>query len=162
MSPKKKITKKSRSAKAAAGRKMTLSKKTAGKKQAPKKLVKKKRAQGSTAVKSKSTGKKKITAKAASASKKQARKKKPATRRAFLHQRAGTYPAGQSGDVQGLSRIEGADSESVEELLEEGNAFEADVVTGVEEAEGSDEREVRTHEVPEDDVPSEYLDKDSW
>jgi hypothetical protein len=44
-------------------------------------------------------------------------------------------------------------------LLEEGNAFEADVVTGVEDAGGADEREVRTHEVPEDDVPEEYLDK---
>jgi len=67
---------------------------------------------------------------------------------------------GQSGDLQGLSRIEGADSESVDELLEEGNAFEADVVTGVENAEDADEREVRTHEVPEDDVPDEYLDKE--
>jgi hypothetical protein len=50
-------------------------------------------------------------------------------------------------------------SESVDELLEEGNAFEADVVTGVEDAGGADEREVRTHEVPEDDVPEEYLDE---
>ncbi len=66
----------------------------------------------------------------------------------------------QSGDLQGLSRAEGADSESVDELLEEGNPFEADVVTGVEDAENSDEREVRTHEVPEDDVPDEYLDKE--
>src|ERR1035437_1451030 len=36
---------------------------------------------------------------------------------------------GQSGDLQGLSNIEGADSESVAELIEEGNAFEADAVT---------------------------------
>jgi hypothetical protein len=40
--------------------------------------------------------------------------------------------AGQSGDLQGLSNIESADSESVDELIEEGNAFEADVVAGVE------------------------------
>ena len=66
--------------------------------------------------------------------------------------------AGQSGDLQGLSNIERADSESVDELIEEGNAFEADAVMGVESAE--DEKEVRTHEVPEDDVPEEYLDKD--
>jgi len=59
-----------------------------------------------------------------------------------------------------LSRSESADSESVEELLEEGNAFEADAVIGVEDAENSDEKEVRTHEVPEDDVPGEYLDKE--
>src|SRR5689334_8087485 len=64
-----------------------------------------------------------------------------------------------SGDLQGLSRSEGADSESVAELLDEGNPFEAEVVSGVEAA-GTDEKEVRTHEVPEDDVPGEYLDKD--
>lgn len=68
--------------------------------------------------------------------------------------------AGQSGDLQGLSDIENADSESVDELIEEGNAFEADAVMGVERADDSDEKEVRTHEVPEDDVPEEYLDKD--
>jgi len=68
--------------------------------------------------------------------------------------------AGQSGDLQGLSNVEGADSESVDELIEEGNAFEADVVAGVESAGDADEKEVRTHEVPEDDVPDEYLDKE--
>jgi hypothetical protein len=67
---------------------------------------------------------------------------------------------GQSGDLQGLRDFESADSESVDELLEEGNAFEADVVAGVEHAEDDEEREVHTHEVPEDDVPEEYLDKD--
>ena len=66
---------------------------------------------------------------------------------------------GQSGDLQGLSNIEGADSESVAELIEEGNAFEADAVTGVEHAGDTEEKEVRTHEVPQDDVPGEYLDK---
>jgi hypothetical protein len=65
---------------------------------------------------------------------------------------------GQSGDLQGLSDRERADSESVDELLEEGNAFEADVVKGVEDA--GDDGEVHTHEVPEDDVPGEYLDED--
>jgi hypothetical protein len=65
----------------------------------------------------------------------------------------------QSGDLQGLSNVQGADSESVDELLEEGNAFEADVVKGVEDAGNADEEEVRTHEVPQDDVPGEYPDK---
>jgi N utilization substance protein A len=65
----------------------------------------------------------------------------------------------QSGDLQGLSRPAAADSESVDELLEEGNAFEADAVIGVENAEAADEKEVHTHEVPEDDVPGEYLDE---
>ena len=65
-----------------------------------------------------------------------------------------------SGDLQGLSEVERADSESVDELIEEGNAFEAGVISGVEEAEEDGPREVHTHEVPEDDVPEEYLDKD--
>ncbi len=64
------------------------------------------------------------------------------------------------GDVQGLRDVESADSESVDELLEEGNAFEADIVEGVEQAEADQEEEVHTHEVPQDDVPEEYLDKD--
>jgi hypothetical protein len=66
----------------------------------------------------------------------------------------------QSGDLQGLSNVERADSESVDELLEEGNTFEAGVVAGVEQADNADESEVHTREFPEDDVPEEYLDKD--
>ena len=62
--------------------------------------------------------------------------------------------------MQGLSTLERADSQSVDELIEEGSAFEADVVAGVEEAGNADEKEVRNHEVPEDDVPGEYLDKE--
>jgi hypothetical protein len=70
----------------------------------------------------------------------------------------GAGSAGQSGDTQGLSNAEDADSESVEELVEEGQSFEAGVVTGVEDADTA--REVRTRQVPEDDVPLEYLEKD--
>ena len=66
----------------------------------------------------------------------------------------------QSGDFQGISRREAADSESVDELLEEGNTFEAGVVGGVEEADDDETAEVHTHQVPEDDVPDEYLDED--
>jgi hypothetical protein len=40
--------------------------------------------------------------------------------------------AGQSGDTQGISDAAEADSERVEELLEEGQPFEAGVVSGVE------------------------------
>jgi hypothetical protein len=57
-----------------------------------------------------------------------------------------------------VSRRREADSESVTDLLDEGNTFEAGIVSGVEA--GDDEGEVRTHEVPEDDVPGEYLDED--
>ncbi len=52
-----------------------------------------------------------------------------------------------------------ADSESVYELLEEENAFEADVVKGVEDSGDDDEVEIHAHEVPQDDVPGEYLGK---
>jgi hypothetical protein len=69
-------------------------------------------------------------------------------------------PGELSGDLQGLSKVEDADSESVAELLEEGNAFEADVVKGVEDAPNADEGPVRTREVPEDDVPDEYKHKE--
>lgn len=72
----------------------------------------------------------------------------------------GADSAGQSGDTQQISDTAGADSESVEELVEEGNAFEAAAVYGVENAKDADVSEVTTHEVPEDDVPGEYLDGD--
>jgi len=72
----------------------------------------------------------------------------------------GPASAGQSGDLQQLSDIADADSESVDELLEEGNAFEAEAVQGVEDAEPSDVSEVTTREVPEDDIPAEYLNND--
>ena len=71
----------------------------------------------------------------------------------------GARSGGQSGDLQGLSNRGSADSESVDELLEEGNAFEAEAVKGVEDAGDADEDEVHTHEVPEDDVPEEYEDE---
>ncbi|MDQ1406400.1 MAG: hypothetical protein QOG55_2029 [Acidobacteriaceae bacterium] len=64
---------------------------------------------------------------------------------------------GQSGALQGLSDIEAASSESVDELLEEGNAFEAEVVKGVEDAPDADEGEVRTHQRPqEEDLPEDF------
>lgn len=52
--------------------------------------------------------------------------------------------AGQSGDIEGLSEIEDADSESVEELTEEGQDYEAEIVEGVERAADRPGKEVRT------------------
>src|SRR5262245_9294819 len=72
----------------------------------------------------------------------------------------GSTSAGQSGDVQALSRRATVDSESVEELLEEGQAREAAAISGVEDALDPDQAEVHTRQVPEDDVPEEYTDKD--
>ena len=76
--------------------------------------------------------------------------------RSVPQQGLGARSGGQSGDIEGLSGIADADSESVEELLEEGQSFEAEVVRGVENAADPDESEVITEEVPEDDVPLEY------
>jgi len=64
---------------------------------------------------------------------------------------------GQAGDLQELSGVEEADSESVRGLVEEGQAFEAEVIDAVENAPDPDVAEITTREVPEDDVPSEYL-----
>ena len=70
----------------------------------------------------------------------------------------GPEAGGQAGDTEGVSRDELAGPESVEELLEEGQAFEAGVISGVENAPNADQGEVTTRQVPEDDIPEEYLD----
>ena len=59
---------------------------------------------------------------------------------------AGPDSAGQSGDTQGLSRLEDVDEESVEELAETDQPYEAEVVEGVEDAGDHPERPARTHE----------------
>jgi hypothetical protein len=125
-------------------------------------------------------GAKKITAKAKLSAKKKAPKRKaagtarrkPARRRQVvlgsqsaetvqLKPRARTAASGAGGgDFGGVSTVEDVDSESAEELLEEGQTFEAGVVSGVENAPDPDQGEVRTREVLEDDVPKEYDDKD--
>ena len=64
------------------------------------------------------------------------------------------------GDFGGVSTVESVDSESADELLEEGQAFEAGIVSGVENAPDADQGPIRTREVPQDDVPEEYDDQD--
>lgn len=136
-------------------------------------MATKKKQNQKTKAKPKKAPKKKAAMKKAAAPKKVAPKKKPAPkkRRArgkslsegpvrFEPRGLGAASGGQSGDLQGLSNTADADSESVDELLEEGNAFEAEVVEGVENVPDADEGGIKTHEVPEDDVPDEYLDKD--
>ena len=132
--------------------KKTAKKKLAMKRKSPKKKLAKKAAQKKATVKTKAVGKKTIGVKTATAQKKVPPKSQSVETVAFAPEGSAAR-SGQSGDLQGLSNVQGADSESVDELIEEGNAFEADVVTGVEDAGGADEQEVRTHEVPEDDVP---------
>jgi N utilization substance protein A len=65
-----------------------------------------------------------------------------------------------SGDLEGLSEDEEASSESVEELVDEGQYYEAEVVDGVENVPPADEAEVHTHERPEvegESVPDEEM-----
>src|SRR5258707_6587016 len=61
----------------------------------------------------------------------------------FPLERLGVRTGEQSGDLQGLSNVQGADSESVDELLKQGKAFEAKGCQDVEEAEDSDYGEIR-------------------
>jgi len=139
----------------------TAKKKLAKKRETPKKkLAKKKAVLKKVVLKTKALGKKTTRAKTAGTLKKRVQgKKQSVNTEAFALEGFRARSGTQSGDLQGLSNIEGADSESVGELIEEGNAFEADAVMGVEDAGDTDEKEVRTHEVPQDDVPGEYLDK---
>jgi hypothetical protein len=67
---------------------------------------------------------------------------------------------GQSGDSQGLPDVAEAGPESIEELAEEGQDYEAEAISGVENAPDADVSEVHTKQVKEDDVPSEYLTQD--
>jgi hypothetical protein len=115
----------------------------------------------------KAAPKKKASPKKAAPRKKAAQKKRGARGKSqavgtvtFEPKGLGANSGGQSGDLQGLSNSAGADSESVDELLEEGNAFEAEVVEGVQNVPDADQGEIKTREVQEDDVPDEYLDKD--
>jgi hypothetical protein len=156
----KKKTKKKQSKKAVV-KKMTPKKKAVAKKvTAKRKLPKKKAVKKKSPAKTTAAGTKTSPAMDAARNREKGRKRQHLDDLDLSSPELGARSGGQSGDIQGLSDREGADSESVDELMEEGNAFEADAVAGVEEADDSDEREVHTHEVPEDDVPEEYLDED--
>jgi hypothetical protein len=140
-------------------------KKSAAKRKAPvrkpvKKAAKKKLVAKKTAAKKKAVAKTKPTVKKKSAAKRTTRQEvinpiTPSGRRGL-----GAASGGQSGDTQGLSRKSYDDSESVEELMEEGQYMEAEAVAGVENAPDADQGEVRTRQFPEDDVPEEYKDDD--
>jgi len=121
----------------------------------------------------KAAPKKRIAKKSLAARKKSSAEKKPATKKAPRRRaevinpitpsgRRGLGPesGGQSGDTQGLSRRSYDDSESVEELMEEGQYMEAEAVSGVENAPDADQGEVRTRQFPEDDVPEEYREEE--
>jgi hypothetical protein len=154
MAAKKKPTKKPTKSKKTARKKATLTKAKKRSKKVTKKNPAPKRAPAKRAPAKRAPKKK------AAAKKKPRKKIERVVELSLSPERRASRMDQQSGDLQGLSRREAADSESVDELIEEGNAFEADVVAGVESADNADEQEVHTHEVPEDDVPGEYLDED--
>ena len=67
-------------------------------------------------------------------------------------------PGSQAQKIYVVGIIAGSECvESVRGLVEEGQAFEAEVIDAVENAPDPDVAEITTREVPEDDVPSEYL-----
>ena len=158
------MVKKKKAKKKQPGSKGTVRKKvmpTKKKNAIPKKKSAKQPAQRKPRVETKAAGKKTIAAKPVSAPKRRVREQsQPVDAETFSLERPRAGSGGQAGDLQGLSGVETVDSESVDELLEEGNAFEAGIVTGVEDAERATPSEVHTHEVLEDDVPEEYLDPD--
>jgi hypothetical protein len=166
--PKKKAKKKSAKPKKAAVKKTKRPAKTARKKLVKKKAAPtkkkvaatKKKVPATKAVRTKAPAKKSVTSVANASRRGSAVEEKSLDLESIGLKGRRSASAVQSGDLQGISHVEGSDSESVEELIEEGNAFEADIVSGVERAGDDDEQEVRTREVPEDDVPSEYLDEE--
>ena len=132
-----------------ASKKKTKKKQAKSPRVASKKVKRIKKTLKAKLAKKKAAPKKKAIGKTARAAKKRVRgKSQTVDTVAFAPEGLAARSGGQSGDLQGLSNVAGANSESVDELLEEGNAFEADVVKGVEDAEDTDEGEVRTHQVP--------------
>jgi hypothetical protein len=150
--------KSARKKKTVSRKKPTLKKKIAKTAKSKKKLAagKKPSAKGKSAAKKKSSAKKKSAAKKATRRRAEIINPVTPTGRRGL----GPESGGQSGDTQGLSRRSYDDSESVEELMEEGQYMEAEAVSGVENARDADQGEVRTTQVPEDDVPEEYREEE--
>jgi hypothetical protein len=155
-------------------KKSAANKKLAAKKPMKKAAVAKSVAYKQSAAKKNPAVKKKPVAKKKSVAKKRTVAEKKAVARKATRGRAevinpvtprgrrgvGAESGGQSGDTQGLSRQSYDDSESVEELMEEGQYMEAEAVSGVENARDADQGEVRTRQFPEDDVQQEYKDED--
>ena len=149
---KKTVSRKKPTVKRAAARKAASARKKTIKKVARKKL----------AVRKKPAAKKKPAARKKPVAKKVTRRRAEIINPVTPSGRRGLGPesGGQSGDTQGLSRRSYDDSESVEELMEEGQYMEAEAVSGVENAPDADQGEVRTTQFPEDDVPEEYREEE--
>lgn len=60
--------------------------------------------------------------------------------------RGGSDSAGQSGDTQGLSQSADATEETVEELADDGQDYEAGIQAGIEDAADHPEKPVPSHD----------------
>jgi hypothetical protein len=69
----------------------------------------------------------------------------------------GPDSGGMSGDVEGLDDDAEASDQSVEELVEDGQYFEAEVIDGIENAPDADEGEVVVHDRPETPMDREDI-----
>lgn len=70
----------------------------------------------------------------------------------------GPNSAGQSGDTQGLSSNPESSSESVEELLEEGQFLEAGILKGIEDSDQAGPAPLHPKQFPITGIPLEYQD----
>src|SRR6476646_9850637 len=148
---KKNVSRKKPTLKKSAARRAPSARKKTVKRAAPKRLAAKKK----SLPKKKAPAKKKLVKKATRRRAEVINPITPSGRRGL-----GAASGGQSGDTQGLSRRSYDDSESVEELMAEGQYMEAEAVSGVENAPDADQGEVRTRQFLEDDVPEEYQNED--
>ncbi|MGZ4898884.1 MAG: hypothetical protein ACXVJL_10170 [Candidatus Angelobacter sp.] len=152
-----------------ARKKKTVSKK----KPTAKKSTAKKKVSAKTKPVKRAAARKLVAKKKPAAKKRSAAKKKPAAKKTSRRREEVIHPispsgrrglgaasGGQSGDTQGLSRRDYDDSESVEELIEEGQYLEAEAVSGVENAPDADHGAARTRQFPEEDVPEEYKEEE--
>jgi hypothetical protein len=126
MATQKKTKKRQTKSKRTIGKQVTLARRLASKKRGiPKKKSAKKPTSQKAVVKLKTAVKKTIGGNTVRAPKKQVREKSPSVDTVALPPEGRqSRSGGQAGDLQGLSGVEGAGSESVDELLGEGNAFD--------------------------------------
>ena len=132
------------------------------KKMVQKKVAKMKATPKKAAVKTKASGKKITDGKTGNAFKRQVRGESQSEDTVAELEGQGAQAAEESGDLQGLSNVAVADSESVDELLEEGNTFEAEVISGVEDAGDAQEEEVRQMRCRETMFPANIWRRSSY
>jgi hypothetical protein len=133
-------------------------------------MLKKKQKETKKTYSKKISAKKKLTGKAKLSQKKKTTRKKTLIRERnpFIElvtplepRGMGALSGGQSGDIQGLPREAIGNSESEEELIEEGQDREAEILSSVEDVPDADEiRVLPPREVPEVEEQKEIEEKE--